>query len=104
MSTAQCEKFHRLGKYAEDKKRPVIAKMTFFKDKGSILSHARKLKGYGFSIREDFSPTTREARRQLIAFAKAKAKPFSLSTDTLRIEDAIYVFDNTRKAVVLCCR
>ncbi|KAH6932776.1 hypothetical protein HPB50_009400 [Hyalomma asiaticum] len=65
--------------------------MTFYKDKERILSATHKLKGSEFSIREDFFPATREARRKLIEFAEAKQKFFKLSVDRMRIDDETYV-------------
>ncbi|KAH9370782.1 hypothetical protein HPB48_014722 [Haemaphysalis longicornis] len=53
------ERVHRLGKYHTHKQRPIIAKMSSFKGKQKVVSTAHKLKGTGFSIGEDFSPSTR---------------------------------------------
>lgn len=95
---------HRLGKYAEGKNRPIIAKLTFFKDKQNILSSARKLKGTQQSIGEDFSPATRQIRKKLLDFAKPLHVPFKLAVDRLLIDKKTYIYDSTTNAVVLSKR
>lgn len=103
-TSAQFERVHRLGRFTEGKNRPIIAKLTFFKDKQQILSSARKLKGSTFSIGEDFSPATRQARRKLVSFAKAQNKAFKVSVDRLHIDKKTYVYDINTDAVVLSSR
>lgn len=103
-SSAQFERVHRLGKYAEDKTRPVIVKFTLFKDKDNILGSAHKLKGTDFSIGEDFSFSTRLARRKLIAFARELNKPFKLAVDKLHIDKKTYFYDTTTETVALLDR
>lgn len=103
-SSEQFERVHRLGKYTENKSRPIIAKFSSFKDKDNILSSARKLKGTNFSIGEDFSFSTRLARRKLIAFARELNKPFKLVVDKLHIDKKTYLYDTTTETVVLLDR
>lgn len=95
------ERVHRLGKYNTDKQRPIIAKMSSFKDKQKVLSAAHKLKGTGFSIGEDFSPSTRYSRKKLIEFAKRLKKPIKLSVDKLRIDNETYMYDHATDSVIL---
>lgn len=98
------ERVHRLGKFIEGKNRPIIAKFAFFKDKQEILSSARKLKGTGISISEDFSFATRQIRKKLYDFAKAQKTKFYLAVDTLRIDKKTYVVDSVTNEVVLSTR
>lgn len=99
-TSTQFERVHRLGKYGDNKRRPIIAKFTSFKDKVHILSCARKLKGTCFSIGEDFSLTTRRIRKKLYAFAKAQNKPFWLSFDKLHMGARTFVYDTSTDSVV----
>ncbi|XP_049524965.1 uncharacterized protein LOC125946298 [Dermacentor silvarum] len=99
--SSQFERVHRLGRFHSEKCRPLIAKYSSFKDKQGILSAAHKLKGTTFSIREDFSPATRQARRKLIEFARTNKKPFKLSLDKMRMDSKTYMFDNVTDGVVL---
>ncbi|KAH6930596.1 hypothetical protein HPB50_014933 [Hyalomma asiaticum] len=99
LTGTQFERVHRLGRH-EEKCRPIIVKLTFFKDKEQILSQARNLKGTAFSVREDFSLATRQTRRKLIEFAKSQNKPFKLLVDKLRIENVSYGYDPITKSVV----
>lgn len=98
------ERVHRLGKYTEGKNRPIIAKFALFKDKQEVLSSARKLKGTGLSISEDFSFTTRQIRKKLYDFAKAQNTKFYLAVDTLRMDKKTYVVDSITNQVVLSTR
>ncbi|XP_075740056.1 uncharacterized protein LOC142786315 [Rhipicephalus microplus] len=91
LTGAQFERVHRLGKFRDSKQRPIIAKLTFFKDKQQILASAPKLKGSKYSIGEDFSLATRQARKSLIEFAKTQRKPFKLSVDRLRMDGKTYI-------------
>lgn len=98
------ERVHRLGKYTQGKNRPIIAKFAFFKDKQEVLSSARKLKGTGLSISEDFSFTTRQIRKKLYDFAKAQNTRFYLAVDTLHMDKKTYVVDSITNKVVLSTR
>lgn len=101
LTGAQFERVHRLGKFRDSKQRPIIAKLTFFKDKQQILASAPKLKGSKYSIGEDFSLATRQARKSLIEFAKTQRKPFKLSVDRLRMDGKTYILDHASKTVIL---
>lgn len=103
-TSSQFERVHRLGKFTEGKNRPIIAKLTFYKDKEQILSCARKLKGTTYSIGEDFSPATRQARRKLVTFAKSQNKAFKISVDRLHINKQVYIYDVASDDVVLTNR
>ncbi|KAM7298776.1 uncharacterized protein ISCGN_019345 [Ixodes scapularis] len=87
------ERAHRLGKYAENKNRLIIMKLTHFKDKERILARGLKLKDTNFAIREDFSTDVRQARSKLIQFAKTQNTPFKLRFDKLIIGNSCYAYD-----------
>ena len=56
----------RLGKYAEDRSRPVLVKLINFWDKRIILASRAKLKSFRISrifVRPDLSPEERALRR-----------------------------------------
>lgn len=90
----EIERAHRLGRYTANRQRPIIVKLSSFKTKESILSNGPKLKGTKFSIGEDFTHPVRTARKELIAFARTKAVPFSLRFKTLHMGAQRYIFDS----------
>lgn len=96
----QFERVHRLGKYSPEKRRPIIAKLTHFKDKALILSSGPKLKGTNIALREDFLPATRKARAKLTNFAKSLKKKYRLSVDKLRIDSKTYTYNVTTDTVM----
>lgn len=66
------ERAHRIGHYQEGgRPRQVIVKLLRFKDKQTILSCARKLKGTNIFINEDFSEAVQIKRRELLPELKA---------------------------------
>lgn len=103
-TSSQFERVHRIGRYSPDKQRPIIAKFSFYKDRQKVLSSAFKLKGSTVSIGEDFSPSTRLARRKLVAFAKIQNKKFNLSVDKLRMGKDTYVYNPDSNTVELSTR
>ena len=66
------DRAHRLGpkKPGQERPRPIIVRMTFYKDKQYILSQTHKLKRSTFGISEDFSKYTLSVRKTLLASAK----------------------------------
>ena len=66
------DRAHRLGPRRDnaEKPRPIICKVTYFKDKEHILKNSYKLKNSPFNISEDFSKTTLTIRSELVAKAK----------------------------------
>ena len=67
------DRAHRLGPRRNDQERPrpIIVRVTFFKDKQHILKNANKFKGSQFSVAEDYSKPTLAIRRQLLSAAKS---------------------------------
>ena len=59
------ERAHRMEKGKDDRKRTVIIKFLSGKDKLDILKNAKKLKGTGYYINEDFSKETMTTRKEL---------------------------------------
>ena len=61
------ERAHRTGKTKSDrqKERTIVLKVLDYKDKVTILKNARKLKGTGIFINEDYSRETMELRKKL---------------------------------------
>ena len=54
-----------MGKGKAGKKRTVMIKLLRYKDKFDILKNAKKLKGTGYHINEDFSNETMTIRKEL---------------------------------------
>ncbi|XP_049512298.1 uncharacterized protein LOC125940304 [Dermacentor silvarum] len=93
------ERAHRVSRYSANRPRPLIVRFNHYKKKEMVLSNGRKLKGTDLSMGEDFSPAVRNARKQLVSFAKAKSVPFSLRFKTLLIGSKRYVFDDASQTV-----
>ncbi|XP_075747190.1 uncharacterized protein LOC142804298 [Rhipicephalus microplus] len=96
---SEIERAHRLGRFSENRIRPIIVKFQSFKTKELILSNSRKFKDTGFSAGEDFSPAVRHARKQLIDFARTKSTAFTVRFKTLFLGTKCYVFDETSQSV-----
>ncbi|CAN8026503.1 unnamed protein product, partial [Ixodes persulcatus] len=94
------ERAHRIGRFGPDKKRPVIVKFCSTKQKDLILGKAYKFKGTAFAVSEDFSPAVREARRELLQFARPQNKPFKLKFNKLLIGTQIFVYNPESESVV----
>ena len=91
IGSTDIERAHRLGRYNVSRNRPIIVKLSHFKMKQQILSNTKQLKGSNLSVSEDYSPSTRLARKQLIAFGKSQQKPFQLRYDKLILDNKTYV-------------
>ncbi|XP_077507280.1 uncharacterized protein LOC144116387 [Amblyomma americanum] len=95
----EIERAHRLGRHSQDKNRPIIVKFTSSKTKESILSNGQNLKDTVYSVGEDFAHAVRHARKQLVAFAKARSAKFFLRFKTLHIGLNRYIFDTSSNTV-----
>nr|XP_050024897.1 uncharacterized protein LOC126519313 [Dermacentor andersoni] len=93
------ERAHRLGRPSAGRCRPIIVKLASHKTKAAILSNGQMLKGTSYGIGEDFSRPVQNARKQLIAFAKSKNKPFSVRFKTLYMNQKRYVFDDSTNSI-----
>lgn len=84
---------HRIGRYLAGKNRPLIAKFSNSKSKMLLLSKKSILRGSGIGLSEDFSVSTREARKKLTEFGIALKKPFKLRYKKLYAQNKCYVYD-----------
>ncbi|KAM7298388.1 uncharacterized protein ISCGN_018984 [Ixodes scapularis] len=103
LEPVQIERAHRLGRYSIGKARPLIANFALFKEKQTILSNAKKLKGTTISISEDFSEAVRRKRKQLWDFAKDHRNDntrVNLRYDALYLNDTRYIYDEALGQVV----
>lgn len=74
LRSQQFERIHRLGRFVPDKPRPIIAKFVLFKDKLIVQVSAKEPKETDYSIPQDFSVSTREARKKLIEFGNQASR------------------------------
>ena len=91
------DRAHRLGQRKQDqaRPRPIIDKVTFYKDKVHILQNAHKLRGTNVNISEDFSRATLDIRRQLVTKAKtAKDKCSSMKHFKVQYKRLIVTYEN----------
>nr|XP_050046516.1 uncharacterized protein LOC126543441 [Dermacentor andersoni] len=73
LSTTDIAWAHRIGIAESTKTRPIMVKFSNYKTKEMLLNAQSKLKDSDVSMSEDFSPSTRHARKKLVEFAKATA-------------------------------
>ena len=90
------ERAHRLGKrnLNSEKPRPIIAKLSFYKNKELILSNARFLAGTVYGISQDFPREIVEIRRGLVRVlkdAKKEGRDAKLVYDKLYINGQRYI-------------
>ncbi|KAH9374734.1 hypothetical protein HPB48_000725 [Haemaphysalis longicornis] len=91
---------HRIGRFHQDKHRPIIVQFNHFKDCEQVLTNAKKLKDTNYRISEDFPPSTREARKHLLEFGKASQKTYKLRYDKLTIRNTTYIFYPASEKVI----
>lgn len=97
------ECIHRLGYKAANKKWLVILKLLDKRDKISILSNFRRLKGSAFSESEDFSPRVQQIRKQMWDSAKElkkKGDKVVLLSERIKINEPVFVWDGSANARV----
>lgn len=71
-SEMEIERAHRIGQYQEGgKPRKVVVKLLRLKDKQTIMSSAKRLKGTNIFINEDFSEALQLRRRELLPKLRA---------------------------------
>lgn len=68
----------RLKKFEVRKNRPIITKLSSYKDKEKFLSLGPKLIITNVAIREDFSVPVRQAQSKPIRLTKEHGSPFTL--------------------------
>jgi len=69
------DKMYRLGRFSEDKARPLLVAFKCYEQKDQIMANLRKLKQpiekfRGISISHDLHPKEREERKRLLALAR----------------------------------
>lgn len=74
---------HRIGRYSVDKNRPIVVKFSSFKTKELIHAKRSLLTNTDFNIREDFSLSTRIARKKLLDFGKGLKTSYKLRHNKL---------------------
>ena len=64
-TNVEIDRAHRIGSRFGDKPRTIVARFLKYKDKSNILTNAKKLKGTGVFINEDFSDRVAKIRKDL---------------------------------------
>lgn len=93
------ERAHRLGQYHPGKCRPIIVRFSNFKTKNKLLSVRKKLMEKDVSVSEDFSPTTRHARKKLYEFAKTHTDDFQIRYNKLVMNKKHYIYNSVTDTV-----
>ena len=95
------QRAHRLGRVRYDQKpRPIMVCLSDWKDKDKIMLSTPKLKNTIFSVSEDFSNGTREARRNLVKYAKERRwLGWKLRYNKLIYQGYTYQYDATTNDV-----
>lgn len=93
VSKQSIERAHRLGVFSDKKCRPVIVKFSSFKVKQQVLNSSAKLKNNGVTVSEDYSATTRQARKKLVEFGKTQNSTYKLRYNKLYIHDKCYCYN-----------
>ena len=91
------DRAHRLGPKKEDqtRPRPIIVRVTFYKDKLHILENANRFRDTPYSVSEDFSKETLSIRRQLVSQAKsAKLKCSAIKHFKLKYKRLVLTYVN----------
>ena len=94
------ERVHRIPTRGREEKinqhpRPIIAKVSFFKDKQQIKSHIKHLpKGKRFGVADDFPKEVDEIRKELYPVLKQAKRDhktaFFINVEKLIIDKAVY--------------
>ena len=100
IAATDLERAHRLGRFHENKNRPIIVKFAPFKDKTAILQAASKLKGSSFAVREDYSARVRTDCKKLHTFGVQTGSQFKIRFDKLLIADKQFVYDADSDSVI----
>lgn len=90
------DRSHRIGKnqaQTTTKQRPIVAKFNYFPDKERVLANARKFKGSGMAVSEQFPDEMAKERKRLypeMKKAKEQGKRVKLVRDKLYIDGHLY--------------
>ncbi|XP_077492653.1 uncharacterized protein LOC144103827 [Amblyomma americanum] len=99
------ERIHRLGKREPGRDRPIIIKLTDFRDKMKIMSNCFNLKGTQFSVNEDFSKRVVEIRKNLwnsCADERKNGVKAKLIFDKLKVKNTLYTWNEETKQRFKC--
>ena len=80
-----------MGRFTQDRTRPIVVKFSRFKDKMNVLRNAFKLKGSKVGINEQFPAEINERRKLLLKQKKSKGNPARLVIDALITPRAKFV-------------
>lgn len=97
------ERAHRIK--SDKTPRPIISKLVYYQDKADIIDNRRllKTKRPEVKIEEDFSHAIREERKILLEEMykhRQENKYATISYNKLQIEDKIFQYDRTKKALI----
>lgn len=85
------EQAHRIQIFRTDRRRPIVVKFSFFKDKESLPASRYKFKDSGFAVGESFSKSAQLARGNLLEPDRAQESRFRLRVDRLQIGEENYI-------------
>ncbi|XP_077553306.1 uncharacterized protein LOC144168126 [Haemaphysalis longicornis] len=94
VSKQSIERAHRLGLFSDEKCRPVVVKFSSFKFKQQVLNSSANLKDKGVTVSEDYSVTTRQARKKLAEFGKTQNSTYKLRYNKLYVNDKCYCYNH----------
>lgn len=98
------QRAHRVGRFHEGKKRPIIVNFSSDKEKMAVLKNASKFKGSSYSVEQDFSFETRAVRKKLWEYGKVKKadkkNQVKLKADKLIINGRAFTWDDEKEEVV----
>lgn len=96
------ERAHRVGRFLQQKNRPIVVRFNHFPDKTLIKSKAfAELKNSGYRVSEQFPKAIQDKRKQLIPVmiqAKQDGKTAFLSYDKLIINGTSFTVENVHRA------
>ena len=81
----------------------VVVRFVSLRDRDLVLSRVKRLRGSGFSIREDVSPTVRQKQKGLLPLYKdlrMAKKRANICHDRLVTNDGVFTYDLQTKSVV----
>ena len=89
------DRSHRMGRKLQHARKPraIIAKFNYFQDKQKVLTNARKLKGTGIAVSEQFPEEIMIARKRLypeLKKAREEGKRVKLVRDKLYIDGQLF--------------
>ena len=92
-SKVQFDRAHRLGAKGRDKTRPIVVKMTHFKDKEMIKKQKKTLSGSNYGVNDQFPSAVMDRRKRLFPLmkkARQEGKKAVVVVDRLYINDRLY--------------